>query len=92
MTDDEREAEAREERAYTRGSDSAWISMLALALRHSDAVKSDNWSVERGLAIAMLRQVCDAYGDNDWTDSLNLSDIIEKHLWRNLESATQERS
>lgn len=36
------------------------------------------------MAISTLRQVCDEFGDNDWDETLNLSDIVEKHLWRNL--------
>jgi hypothetical protein len=28
--------------------------------------------------------LCADYGDNDWTDDLNLSDVIEKHLARHL--------
>ncbi|XXX79151.1 hypothetical protein WMF30_10295 [Sorangium sp. So ce134] len=39
---------------------------------------------ERAHAVATLRRVCRDHGDNDWSDSLNLSDIIEKHLERHL--------
>lgn len=40
---------------------------------------------QRCRAVSMLRQVCEAHGDNDWPDDLDLSDVIEKHLWRHLE-------
>lgn len=36
--------------------------------------------IERRFAIAELRSICKAIGDNDWPDELDLSDIIEKHL------------
>ena len=39
---------------------------------------------ERRETIAMLRQVCEEFGDNEWPDNLHLADIIEKHLWRHL--------
>lgn len=46
---------------------------------------------ERQEAIAKLREVCAAHGDNDWPDDLNLADVIEKHLFRHLEDARAER-
>lgn len=51
----------------------------------SDEGSKVGWISEREAAIAMLRQVCERYGDNDWPDDLHLGDIIEKHLWRGLE-------
>lgn len=45
---------------------------------------------ERSAAVAMLRQVCAAHGDNDWSDNLHLADVLEKHLWRHLEQAAEE--
>ena len=39
---------------------------------------------ERADAISALRRICERHGDNDWTDDLNLADIIEKHLGRHL--------
>lgn len=43
------------------------------------------WLSEREQAVAMLRQVCEVHGDNDWPDDLHLADVIEKHLDRHLE-------
>lgn len=37
---------------------------------------------ERPYVIAMLRTICETWGDNDWPDDLHISDIIEKHLLR----------
>jgi predicted secreted protein len=39
---------------------------------------------ERLEAVAALRALCARHGDNDWSDNLNLSDVIEKHLGRHL--------
>lgn len=85
----EDEALEHDELMYERGSRMAWLHMLGECLRHlgydSDEGKRLAWITERELAISTLRQVCDEFGDNDWEPDLNLSDIIEKHLWRNLE-------
>jgi hypothetical protein len=43
------------------------------------------WEDERKQAIAVLRELCGKFGDNDWPDDLYLSDIIEKHLGDYLE-------
>lgn len=39
---------------------------------------------EREEAVEALREVCEAYGDNDWSPGLRLADIVEKHLHRHL--------
>jgi len=76
---------------YIRGSRAAWTRILQEAIRQlgyeevSEA-KQAAWILEREAAVAMLRQVCDEFGDNDWPDNLHLADVIEKHLWRSLES------
>ena len=41
--------------------------------------------IERHEAVLTLRGVCEKHGDNDWSDDLHLSDIIEKHLERHLD-------
>lgn len=79
----------KEEAIYEQGSRSAWASMLRECVRElgykSDEGSKAAWISEREAAVAMLRQVCAEHGDNDWPDDLHLADIIEKHLWRNLE-------
>ena len=52
-------------------------------------LREDALDVERVLlhleqTRATLRRVCAEYGDNDWSDDLHLSDVIEKHLERHL--------
>jgi hypothetical protein len=42
------------------------------------------WEIERKGIIAALRELCAAFGDNDWPDDLDLRDVIEKHLGKHL--------
>jgi len=73
-----------EEQSYERGSRMAWTLMLQQCLLNLGytGTESENskWIGERELAISLLREVCGDFGDNDWEPSLNLYDIIEKHL------------
>lgn len=34
---------------------------------------------------AALREVCEEHGDNEWSDDLDLEDVIRKHLQRHLD-------
>ena len=84
----------REELAYEQGSKAAWRQLLGLCLRHlgvddPEAGKA-RWVDERTEIVAMLRQVCDEWGDQDWSDDLHLADVIEKHLWRHLPEREDE--
>ncbi len=45
---------------------------------------------EREDAVFALRALCGEHGDNNWTDSLRLSDIIEKHLGNHLDDGPQQ--
>lgn len=80
------------EQDYVEGSRRAWLSILQLALRHLeiDDVEAGKarWVSERQEIIAKLREICKRYGDNDWPDDLHLADVIEKHLYDHLESAS----
>lgn len=76
------------EQDWNQGYKAAWRSMLEQACRNlgvddPEAGKA-RWISERESAIAVLRQVCEHHGDNDWDDTLNLYDIIEKHLHKHL--------
>jgi len=77
---------------FELGSDAAWRHMLRLCHQHliGDDKRFASLILERSEAIAVLRDICDEYGDNDWDDSLHLADIIEKHLRRNLDDASQQ--
>ena len=47
------------------------------------------WAAERESVVFALRDICDAWGDNDWTSDLHLADVIEKHLHNHLNAAKQ---
>ena len=75
-----------EEHIYMEGSRAAWQQLYDLAARR---LGYENMPVAvlasaRERAVVALRAVCREYGDNDWPDDLDLSDIIDKHLHRHL--------
>ena len=75
------------ERGYMEGYKAFARRILQEALTHLDAKDKDidAWRLERSATVAMLRQVCEDHGDQDWEADLYLPDVIEKHLWRHLE-------
>jgi hypothetical protein len=85
MSDDD---QAALDAAFIRGQNSVWTRQLKEALFNLDSAKSPSatWAVERAEVVAALRSFCDEWGDNDWPDNLHLSDVIEKHLMRHIES------
>lgn len=72
----------REEAAYLRGRKAVRREQLGEILRELDGedLTLERMIAERTDAIATLRRICDKFGDNDWSDTLHLSDIIDKHL------------
>jgi hypothetical protein len=76
------------EQQFERGHRSAWKKLLDLALRELGYdVKAQVRAVqEREDTVRLLRTICRDFGDNEWADDLYLRDIVEKHLWRHLES------
>lgn len=83
----------REEAVWSRGHRAAHVEILrnaCNALGYDDPeVKKVAWILEREAVVATLRDICDEYGDNDWTDDLHLCDVINKHLMRELVSEIQ---
>ena len=79
---------SKEEQAWLTGNRAAWRGLLGECLQHlgydTPEAKQTAWIAEREDIIAMLRQVCEEHGDNNWPDDLHLGDVIEKHLWRHL--------
>ena len=77
------------EQDYIRGSRAAWHSMLQLCLRELDVddpiAGQVQWVSEREQTVAMLRDICERHGDNDWDETLHLADVVDKHLGRYLE-------
>jgi hypothetical protein len=84
QTDKEREVH---EHGWTEGYKAAARSMMQHAMTHLDDAERTEaaWRLERADTVAVLRQICAEYGDNDWPDSLHLRDVIEKHLYRHLD-------
>ncbi len=76
-----------EERAYNQGKRRVYLEVLNVCLRelNPDERLQASWLIERHGAIRQLRELCETWGDNDWPDSLDLADIIEKHLARYLD-------
>lgn len=72
----------RDEMNYQRGLRQAWSDMLYECLSHLgvDEASLPALALEREQAIAVLRELCQEFGDNDWPDDLALPDIIDKHL------------
>lgn len=82
------------EQSYVQGNRAAWLTMLRSCLANlgfeSSEAKHAAWIAEREEAIAMLRGVCEDFGDNEWKEDLHLADIIEKHLARHLHAAATD--
>ena len=80
--------EDKEDRAFRAGYVTAWTRILNEAYQRIPTADRDKVALvtERAGAIAALRSLCKHFGDNDWPDELELSDIIEKHLARYLYS------
>ena len=74
------------EQDWEAGYRAAMARIANETMRHLDAGNRDKLALltERQRAIVALRAVCADFGDNDWADNLDLGDIIEKHLHRNL--------
>lgn len=83
MTDNEQELY---DRGYIEGQRRMYLAMLSQALAglgiDSPEWTANRWAAERAEVVAMLRRECEEFGDNDWADTLHLSDVIEKHLLR----------
>lgn len=81
------------EDAWQRGHRAALLSMLYKAMgdlgydlgREDPTILAARLAAERTEAIRVLREACEEWGDNDWSDQLHLGDVIEKHLVRVLE-------
>lgn len=79
--------EEMRDRAYIEGQRAAWRSQLRNALAELLACGDDDAEtklaalvLERDEIRSKLREVCEDFGDNEWSDDLHLGDVIEKHL------------
>lgn len=77
-----------DEVVYLQGMRSVYREILSSCIQglgmEDPAARGSAWILERERAIAMLREVCRDFGDNDWDEGLDLGDVIEKHLARHL--------
>lgn len=80
-----------QERLWIDGNRAAYHALLRHALAH--LLPNNTMSLLETVATlaaeieetrAAMRRVCSKHGDNDWTDTLNLADVVEKHLGRHL--------
>jgi hypothetical protein len=71
-----------EEHFHELGHRQAIRGVLGYCIRElgDEARTEHGWRVERADAVNALRRICEDFGDNDWDESLNLADVIEKHL------------
>lgn len=82
----------KESIAYDQGNRAAWQALLKKCFVElgydgkPDAVLLKQLINEREAVIQSLRSLCREFGDNEWTEDLNLQDVIEKHLVDNLRS------
>lgn len=83
--------EIMDEKSFEQGERAAWLHMLRLCVHQLGVshpeVEKIGWLLEREQVVGMLENVCERFGDLDWDSSYNLSDVIEKHLWRQLEDS-----
>lgn len=82
------------EQHYTIGYRAALVSMLVKVLGdlgyHDTEATRAAWVIEREQTVQALRGICDVYGDNDWSNSLNLADVVNKHLLCHMEESSDE--
>lgn len=81
----------KEELAYIEGQQTIWRVMLRKCIAHLIPQYDEPGDkqlallvAERSEAIAILRNLCEEFGDNDWDEDLYLADIIDKHLGKHL--------
>jgi hypothetical protein len=53
--------------------------------RESHEARLHALEAERLDVVTVLRRICAEHGDNDWSNDLNLVDVLEKHLESYLE-------
>lgn len=83
----------QEEEIWLQGERAAYSRILSVALGGIDRA-DPQWDKarlesEREAAIAVLRSLCEDFGDNDWEPNLYLADIIDKHLGKHLHASDE---
>jgi hypothetical protein len=85
------------EQGYIEGRNKAYRHTLLHIARELGIFSKEDPAVqlahaidERARAIKALRGICEKLGCNDWSDDLDLGDIIEKHLARTIEDMASD--
>ena len=72
------------EQDWTAGNRAAYASMLQECIRHlgvdDPAAAHAAWLVEKQELSAIIRRLCEEYGDADYPDNLHLGDVLTKYL------------
>ncbi len=72
---------------YMAGRDAVTINLI-IAIVHDlqrDGMTQLRWAKEYLELRALLREVCNEFGDNDWSNTQSLVDVIRNHLVPHLE-------
>jgi len=83
------------DKGYSEGKKAAWnfiSNQCIMNLMPGTQKTSLELLTERKETISVLRDLCMAYGDNDWPDSLHLADIIDKHLGIHLDRKSKDET
>lgn len=89
------EAEKKKiDQAYREGRRAVAANLLQMAVRElglrSSYGRAAATASELERVRAALREVCEEHGDNEWSDDLDLEDVIQKHLQPYLEQRRGE--
>lgn len=86
MSVTEQDHEDSVERAHETGSRQAWTAMLQECVGRL-GLKGETFealALQRSELVTALRSVCRDFGDNSWAEDMNLADVVEKYLERQL--------
>lgn len=72
---------------YMAGRDAVTINLIISIVQdlHRDGMTQLRWAKEYLELRALLREVCNEFGDNDWSNTQSLVDVIRNHLVPHLE-------
>lgn len=87
----------QQERLYIQGEAQALKQMIIqcqakLAGLGVELKTDESFSQERVETVAVLRSLCDDYGDNNWTEDLHIADIVRKHLCVDMDNREAEET
>lgn len=89
---DEEKSDDQREENYENGKRAVYLEVIRHCYREmmqGEEILPESYVIERTEAVQTLRHLCEEFGNNNWPDNLNLSDVIEKHLGRHLHQSSQ---